>query len=105
MAPTGWVWLYIVASALMVGAVVGQLVTVGLAIAEVAHQGYIGDLVLVFVLILLLAAAVGTVVCASNVVSSYLKQQQEADRHRVVPHLESFKERIGSLRHRRIQRI
>lgn len=103
MAPAGRVWLYIVASALMVGAVVGQLVTVGLAMAEVKHRGYIGDPLLGFVLVLLLAVGVGTVVCASSVVPSYLKQQKEADSHPVVPHLESFKERVGSLRHSRAE--
>lgn len=98
MAPAGWVWLYIVTSALMVGAVVGQLVTVGFAMAEVKHRGYLGDLLLDFVLVLLFATVVGTVVCAANVVPSYLKQQQEADSQTVVRHLESFKERVGSLR-------
>jgi hypothetical protein len=102
MAPAGWVWLYIVTSALMVGAVVGQLITVGLAISEAEHRGYIGNELLGFVIVILSAAVVGTVVCAANVVPSYLKQKQEAD-HRVLPHLESFKERVGAARQHRAE--
>lgn len=100
MAAAGWVWLYIVTSALMVGAVVGQLITVGLAIAEVEHRGYIGNRLLTFVIVLLSVAVVGTVVCAANVVPSYLGRKG-ADRHAVLPHLKSFKERVGAVRHLR----
>jgi hypothetical protein len=100
VAAVGWVWLYILTSTLMLGAVVGQLITVGLVMAEVQYRGYLPGWFLAFVVVLLVTACIGTVKCAANVVPSYLNQQREAESLQVVSHLEALKEHVVSVQGR-----
>jgi hypothetical protein len=77
-------WLLLVVVALMTGAVIGQLFTVGLAVAELWFRGAVGDIAAWGVEGLLALAAVGTVVCAGRTVSACLAEgpeEDETDRH------------------------
>jgi hypothetical protein len=72
-------WLLLVVVALMTGAVMGQLFTVGLAVAELWFRGAVGDVVTWGVEGLLALAAVGTVVCAARTVRACLAEEPEED--------------------------
>lgn len=72
-------WLLLVVVALMTGAVIGQLFTVGLAVAELWFRGAVGDVVAWAVEGLLALAAVGTVVCAGRTVSACLAEEPQGD--------------------------
>lgn len=72
-ASIGTVGLFLATSAVMVCAVLGQLITVGLAFAEVRFRGYIGYAPVAVMISLLLVAGVGTIVSAERT-GSYLGQ-------------------------------
>lgn len=72
-------WLLLVVVALMTGAVIGQLFTVGLAVAELWFRGVMGDIVVWGAEGLLVLVAVGTVVCAGRTVSACLADEPEKD--------------------------
>jgi hypothetical protein len=97
MAPAGPVWLFVLTSALMVGAVVGQLFTVGLAMDEVRFRGYMGSGAYFLFALLLAVAGIGAFVSATRVVPSYFKQMDKPEEEQFVRRLESLKERVTSL--------
>jgi hypothetical protein len=72
-------WLLLLVVALMSGAVIGQLFTVGLAVAELWFRGAVGDVVKWCVEGLLVLAGVGTVVFAGRTVSACLAIEPEED--------------------------
>jgi hypothetical protein len=72
-------WLLLVVVALMTGAVIGQLFTVGFAVAELWFRGVVGNVVRWGVEALLAVAAVGTVVCAGRTVRACLTEEPEED--------------------------
>lgn len=72
-------WLLLVVVALMTGAVVGQLFTVGLAIAELSFRGAVGNAVSWAVWVLLALAAIGIVVCAGKTASTCLAAESNQD--------------------------
>jgi len=85
VAFVGKLGLFITTAGFMVGAVIGQLVTVGLAVAEIQFRGYINDPTMIGFLALLLAAVVGTLLYAYKSARSYLDQMQpEEDTRRDV---------------------
>lgn len=85
VAFVGKLGLFLTTAAFMVGAVIGQLVTVGLAVAEIQFRGYINDPTMTGFLALLLAAVVGTLLYAYKSARSYLDQMQpEEDTRRDV---------------------
>jgi len=91
----GTIGLFLATSALMVCAVLGQLITVGLILAEVRFRGYIGYAPLTVMLCLLLIAGIGTVVSAART-GSYLRRESES----VVPpteHLKSIGKKVAEL--------
>ncbi|MBB5057417.1 hypothetical protein HDF16_002123 [Granulicella aggregans] len=96
LASVGWVWLYILTSTLMVGAVVGQLLTVGLVMAEIGYRGYLGCGVLTFFEILIAIACIGAFICAIFVAPRYLEQQSDVQQ-KLVPQLKSLGERYKSM--------
>lgn len=98
MAPAGPVWLFVLASTLMVGAVVGQLLTVGLAMDEVRFRGYLSNGTFLLFALLLVVAGIGAFVSATRVVPSYFKQMDKPEEKQFVRQLESFKKRVTSLR-------
>lgn len=98
MAPAGPVWLFVLASTLMVGAVVGQLLTVGLAMDEVRFRGYLSNGAFFLFALLLCVAGIGAFVSATRVVPSYFKQMDKPEEKQFVRQLESFKKRVTSLR-------
>lgn len=92
----GSVGLFLATSALMIGAVVGQLITVGLAIAEIKFRGYIGPAPEVVILCLLAVAGIGTIVSAVSTIRPYLTQKPD----QVAPsveHLRSIGHKFASL--------
>jgi hypothetical protein len=98
MAPVGPVWLFALTSALMVGAIVGQLLTVGLAMDEVRFRGYLSDGAFLLFTLLLGVAGIGAFVSATRVVPSYFKLMDKPEEKQFVRQLESFKKRVSSLR-------
>lgn len=98
MAPAGPVWLFVLTSTLMVGAVVGQLFTVGFAMDEVRFRGYLSNGAFLLFAILLVVAGIGAFVSATGVVPSYFKQKDKPEEAQFVQQLESFKKRVTSLR-------
>jgi hypothetical protein len=98
MAPAGPVWLFVLTSTLMVGAVVGQLFTVGLAMDEVRFRGYLSNGAFLLFALLLVVAGIGAFVSATRVVPSYFKQMDKPEEKQFVRQLESFKKRVTSLR-------
>jgi hypothetical protein len=96
-ASVGTVGLFLATSALMIGAAVGQLITVGFAIAEIEFRGYIGCATTVAIFVLLAGAGVGTIVCAVITIRSYLKQDPEKARQSI-DHLRSIGHKIAGLR-------
>jgi hypothetical protein len=94
--PIGSVGLFLATAALMICAVLGQLITVGLAFAEIRFRGYIGWGPLAAMLCLLLVAGIGTILIAARTIGSYLGQTSES----VGPsseHLQSIVEKFASL--------
>jgi hypothetical protein len=73
----GSVGLFLATAALMICAVLGQLMTVGLAIAEIRFRGYIGGAPMVVMLCLLLVAGIGTIFSAIRTIGSYLGDEAE----------------------------
>lgn len=69
----GNVGLFLVTSALMIVAVTGQLITVGLAIGEVRFRGGLNWPAAIFILCLLAAAGVGTIVIAVRTLDTLLE--------------------------------
>jgi hypothetical protein len=98
MAPAGPVWLFVLTSTLMIGAVIGQLFTVGLAMDEVRFRGYLSDGAFRVFAIFLFVAGIGAFVSATRVVPSYFKQRDELGKKPLVRQLESFKQRVTTLR-------
>lgn len=96
-APVGTVGLFLATSAFMIGAAVGQLITVGFAIAEIEFRGYIDRVTMMVMLVLLAGAAVGTIVCAVSTIRSYLEQDPEKARQSI-DHLRSVAHKIVGLR-------
>jgi hypothetical protein len=91
----GSIRLFLATAALMICAVLGQLITVGLAIAEVQFRGYIAYAPLTVMLCLLLVAGTGTIVSAAKT-GSYLGQESES----VAPtsdHLQSVGKKVMSI--------
>jgi hypothetical protein len=97
MAPVGTVGLFLGTSALMIGAAVGQLLTVGFATAEVEFRGYINCTTLIVVLVLLLVAGAGTIASAIITIRFYLKQDPVKARQSI-GHLQSIGQKIAGLR-------
>lgn len=95
--PVGTVGLFLGTSALMIGAAVGQLLTVGFAIAEVEFRGYIDCSTLIVILILLFVAGAGTVACAIITIRFYLKQDS-VKACQSIGHLQSIGHKIAGLR-------
>jgi hypothetical protein len=96
-ASVGTVRLFLATSALMVGAAVGQLITVGFAIAEIEFRGYIDCATMVAIFVLLAGAGFGTIVCAVITIRSFLKQDPESA-PQSIDHLRSIGHKIASLR-------
>jgi hypothetical protein len=92
----GSVGLFLATAALMICAVLGQLMTVGLAIAEVRFRGYIGIAPMVVMLCLLLVAGIGTILSAARTIGSYLGQTPESVRPSS-EHLQSIVDKFASL--------
>ena len=97
MAPAGPVCLFVLTSALMVGAVVGQLFPVGLAIDEIRFHGYLSSGTVPLFAFLPLFAGIGAFLSAIRVVPSYFKQMDKPEEKEFVRQLESFKTRVTSL--------
>jgi hypothetical protein len=92
----GSVGLFLATSALMIGAVIGQLITVGLAIAEIRFRGYIGSAPMAVILCLLAVAGFGTIVSAVSTIRSYITPKPV----RVGPsreHLRSISQKFASI--------
>lgn len=70
---SGSVRLFLVTSALMIVAVAGQLITVGLAIGEVKFRGSLNWPAAIFIFCLLVTAGVGTIVVAVRTLNTLLK--------------------------------
>lgn len=68
-------WLLVVVAALMTGAVIGQLFTVGLAVAELQFRGAVGVSVAFGMEGILGLGAIGTVICALRTVKACLASQ------------------------------
>jgi hypothetical protein len=96
-ASVGTVGLFLATSALMIGAAVGQLVTVGFAIAEVEFSGYIGCATMMAILVLLAVAGAGTVACAIITIRTFLKQDSEQARQSI-DQLRSIGHKVAGLR-------
>jgi uncharacterized membrane protein YciS (DUF1049 family) len=96
-ASIGTLGLFLGTSALMIGAAVGQLITVGFAIAEVEFRGYIGCATMMAILVLLVVAGAGTIACAIITIRSYLKEDSKQARQSI-DHLRSIGHKIAGLR-------
>jgi hypothetical protein len=92
----GSVWLFLATSALMICAVIGQLITVGFAIAEVRFQGYISFGPMVVIVVLLAVAGIGAIVSAGTTIWSYVGNGSEPTG---VPtdHLRSIVDKFSSI--------
>jgi hypothetical protein len=73
----GSVWLFLATSAIMICAVIGQLITVDFAIAEVRFQGYISFGPMVVIVVLLAVAGIGAIVSAGTTIWSYVGNGSE----------------------------
>jgi hypothetical protein len=96
-ASVGTVTLFLATSALMIGAAIGQLITVGFAIAEIEFRGYIGCATMIPILLLLAAAGFGTIVCAVTTIRSYLDQEAKKDSP-AIQQLQSIGHKIAGIR-------
>jgi hypothetical protein len=92
------VWFFLLTSALMVGAVVGQLFTVGLAMDEVRYRGYLSLGTFSMFAILLGGAGIGAFAAALGVVPAYFKQRDMPEPKQLVEKLSSLKRRATSMR-------
>ena len=92
----GTVGLFLATSATMICAVIGQLITVGFAVAEVRFQGYISSATMSVIIVLLGIAAIGAVVNAARIICSYLSQRSKPAGMPSV-HLRSIVEKLSSI--------
>jgi hypothetical protein len=69
--------LFLATSAVMICGIIGQLITVGFAIAEIRFRGYINFVSMAVILALLVIAGVGAIVSAIGTAGSYLGKRPE----------------------------
>ena len=98
VAPAAPVWFFLLTSALMMGAVVGQLFTVGLAMDEVRYRGYLSRGTFSVFAILLGLAGIGAFAAAIGVVPAYFKQKDTPEQTQLAEKLSSLKRRVVSMR-------
>ena len=98
VAPAAPVWFFLLTSALMMGAVVGQLFTVGLAMDEVRYRGYLSCGTFNVFTILLGFAGIGAFAAAIGVVPAYFKQKDTPEQRQLAEKLGSLKRRAVSMR-------
>jgi hypothetical protein len=98
IAPAAPVWFFLLTSALMMGAVVGQLFTVGLAMDEVRYRGYLSSGTFSVFAILLGFAGIGAFTAAIGVVPAYFKRKDTPEQRQLAEKLGSLKRRAVSMR-------
>jgi len=100
IAPAAPVWFFLLTSALMVGAVIGQLITVGLAMDEVRFRGYLSWGTFLVFIVLLGAAGVGAFFAAVGVVPASF-QEKGVPKEQVVQQLNTLRNRVAAI-HRHV---
>jgi hypothetical protein len=98
VAPAAPVWVFLLTSSLMMGAVIGQLFTVGFAMDEVRYLGYLSRGAFTVFAILLGFAGIGAFAAAIGVVPAYFKQKDTPEQKQLVEKIASLKRRAVAMR-------
>jgi hypothetical protein len=95
----GQVWLFIITSALMILAVVGQLITVGFVFLEIECHGYFERIPTIMFLCLIAAAGCGAIAYALRIPKMYINHQTIRDAVRA-EEIKNLGDKFKSLRTR-----